>query len=66
MSDVDFCPNCGENIPDYDREFRADLVLDRYRTEFRCASCGYHGEVFRHNTDDEWATVAEGGDSSAE
>lgn len=46
--DVKFCPECGEDIPPENTEFGEDLVLNRYRTEFRCGDCGYHGEVFRH------------------
>lgn len=46
--DVEFCPNCGEEVPPSCTEWTEDLVLNRYRTEFKCPSCHYHGEVFRH------------------
>jgi ribosomal protein S27AE len=46
--DVKFCPECGEDVPPENTEFVEDLVLNRYRTEFKCGDCGYHGEVFRH------------------
>lgn len=47
--DVQYCPHCGESITQRDRRFFEDLVLNRYRTEFRCPACGYKGDVFRHN-----------------
>lgn len=47
--DVQYCPHCGESITSQQRHFREDLVLNRYRTEFRCPACNYHGEVFRHD-----------------
>jgi predicted RNA-binding Zn-ribbon protein involved in translation (DUF1610 family) len=47
--DVTYCPECGEEVPPENTQFREDLVLNRYRTEFECSSCGYHGEVFRHD-----------------
>lgn len=50
--DVQFCPHCGESITSAQRHFREDLILDRYRTEFECPACGYHGEVFRHGEGD--------------
>jgi predicted RNA-binding Zn-ribbon protein involved in translation (DUF1610 family) len=50
--DVDYCPRCGsemDGIGDGTAQFFEDLILDRYRTEFACNECGYHGEVIRHN-----------------
>lgn len=46
--DVQYCPHCGEPLTGEQRHFREDLVLNRYRTEFKCPACDYHGEVFRH------------------
>ena len=46
--DVQNCCHCGDPITGEQRHFKEDLVLNRYRTEFKCPSCGYHGEVFRH------------------
>lgn len=46
--DVAFCSACGESITRQQRHFREDLILNRYRTEFKCPACGFHGEVFRH------------------
>ena len=52
MSDVQHCPTCGEAITSHDRVFREDLILDRDRTEVKCPACGFHGEVFRHESGD--------------
>lgn len=46
--DAQFCPRCGESLPASRTTFTDDLVLNRYRTEFECPECGFHGEVFRH------------------
>lgn len=51
-NDVRYCPACGELIQPEQRIFREDLVLNRYRTEFRCSACGYHGDLFRHEPGD--------------
>lgn len=52
--DVNYCPRCGADIGGLGNgtaNFFEDLVLNRYRTEFACGECGYHGEVFRHGHD---------------
>lgn len=49
MSDVDYCPNCGSKVPETATDFSEDLVLNRYRTHFKCVECWYHGELFRHD-----------------
>jgi len=48
MSDVEYCPACGTELDPRYTEFKEDLVLNRYRTEFECPECKYHGELFRH------------------
>lgn len=64
--DVQHCPHCGESITTAQRHFREDLVLDRYRTEFKCAVCGYHGEVFRHDVGDKDPDVMTDGGGSGD
>lgn len=52
MADVEYCPCCGESITSQQRAFQEDLVLNRYRTEFECPACGFHGDLFRHEAGD--------------
>lgn len=47
--DARYCSSCGEPLSVRDTEMHEDLILDRYRTAFRCPSCGYTGEVIRHS-----------------
>lgn len=51
--DVNYCPNCGEEVPDSAQSLTEDLVLNRYRTQFKCVECWYHGELFRHDGGDQ-------------
>ncbi|WP_435099527.1 hypothetical protein [Halarchaeum sp. P4] len=46
--DAKFCPSCGETLPTRAVEMWADELLNRYRVQIRCPSCGYNGEVVRH------------------
>jgi len=49
LFDAGECQSLARAIYDaVEQEWTEDLVLNRYRTEFRCPGCGYHGEVFRH------------------
>ena len=62
--DVQYCPHCGDPISSHQRHWYDDLVLNRYRTEFECPGCGYHGEVFRHEPGErDPETMTDGGRS---
>lgn len=47
MSDVAYCPSCGEPVPEGATAFVADLLLDCYRTQFVCPACDYFGSLVR-------------------
>lgn len=50
-ADARYCPHCAEPLAGHNVHFIADELLGRYRAQFRCPDCRYHGEVIRHDVE---------------
>lgn len=48
-ADARHCPSCGVGLEGKHTHFHEDQLLNRYRTQIECPSCGFGGEVIRHS-----------------